>query len=456
MALTRRRRRLAVLAAASLVCAFSVPAMNSAMADESPSPEPSVATADQSPSADPSAQASPSPSATPTPEASASPSPSASATPSTSASPSASPSPSASTDPDEGVAATITLCHATGDADVPFESVTLDAADVTADGVAGHRHADDIIPAVGDFAGQNLDTRYLRGVTGDEVLAAGCEVSPADRVNEGPVVVVDAVEVIGNVGTTLEISGSFMDPDGDDLVLTADNEVGDFVDNGDGTWTWTLDATADLFDGTVVVTAADPKGSEATDTFTFRVNHKPLVDVYATAVQVNEGQPVVLGGSFIDPDGDPLVITSDATSGTFSDNGDGTWYWILDTNSETADGSITVTATDEGELSASDTVGYRVNQAPVVAQAAVSVEATAGDTVRVSGAFRDADGDPLVLMADNTLVTFSDHGDGTWSYELVTDGFTPSDMVIRVTARDSAGLTASDTFRIRVNPVPVS
>jgi hypothetical protein len=74
------------------------------------------------------------------------------------------------TQPDPGH--TITLCHATGSRQNPYDQITVDVASVDLHGHAGH--ADDIIPAFNidgvSYPGQNLDLLYI--------LANGCNVPP--------------------------------------------------------------------------------------------------------------------------------------------------------------------------------------------------------------------------------------------------------------------------------------
>ena len=58
-------------------------------------------------------------------------------------------------------------------------------------------------------------------------------------------------------------------------VVTADNTLGTLVDNGDGTWTWSLLATDPLNDGpksgTIVVTGTASNGSSITTSFAYSI-----------------------------------------------------------------------------------------------------------------------------------------------------------------------------------------
>ena len=87
------------------------------------------------------------------------------------------------------------------------------------------------------------------------------------------------------------------------------------------------------------------------------------------------------------------------------------------------------------------------NQAPVVELAAVDAPTNKeGSTITVTGAFRDPDGDALTLTANNgTVGTFTDHGNGSWTYSRMTDDDV-APTTVTVTAKDAKGATVSDDF----------
>ncbi len=109
----------------------------------------------------------------------------------------------------------------------------------------------------------------------------------------------------------------------------------------------------------------------------------------------------------------------------------------------------------DGVGDACDTVTPPSNQAPVVSSAAADAFGIEGDTLTASGAFNDPDGDALTLSAANVAGTFTDHGDGSWSWSLSTNDDV-TEASIEVTAQDGRGGTASDSFSYRaVNAAPV-
>ena len=92
-------------------------------------------------------------------------------------------------------------------------------------------------------------------------------------VNVNPDVATSASDASGLKGQTLTASGAFADVSGDQpLALSADNAVGTFTDNGDGTWSWSYPA-ADIGAGSITVTANDGDGGSATDTFAYEVDY---------------------------------------------------------------------------------------------------------------------------------------------------------------------------------------
>lgn len=98
-----------------------------------------------------------------------------------------------------------------------------------------------------------------------------------EPLNSPPEVDSAASDVTVNEGQVGSTSGSFTDPDDDPMTLSCSGGCSGFVDNGDGTWSWsqTLPEGPDTFD--VTVTASDGQES-VDDVFTVTVlNVAPVI-----------------------------------------------------------------------------------------------------------------------------------------------------------------------------------
>lgn len=119
--------------------------------------------------------------------------------------------------------------------------------------------------------------------------------------NAAPTVLTGALDAFGNEGDTLAASGAFADPDNDPLALTADNTVGTFTDNGDGTWVWSYATTDDVALATITVTADDGNGGSVSDSFSYSAaNVAPSVTASISA-SINCQTNATLTFGFADP-----------------------------------------------------------------------------------------------------------------------------------------------------------
>ena len=266
---------------------------------------------------------------------------------------------------------------------------------------------------------------------------------------------------LGGNPTTLDVAGNFTDPDGDDLTLQATSTdsgiVRAVVSETDLILIPVVDGTA-----TVTVTATDPGGLSATQTFEVTVgtqNHSPTVAAEIPDQTLSSGGsavPIGLAAVFSDPDGDEL--TFEATS---TDSG-----IVRAVVSETdlilipvADGAatVTVTATDPGGLSATQTfevtVGTQNRSPTVAAEIPDQILDTEGNavTLDLSSHFTDPDGDSLAYTATSSssgvvraIVSENDL--------LLIPGFIGTAR-IRVVASDSHGLSAELDFSVIVSDV---
>ena len=254
----------------------------------------------------------------------------------------------------------------------------------------------------------------------------------------------------------VEISGAFSEPDGDALRLVATSDAPSVaranVSGSEVTVRGVAPGTA-----TIALTATDPGGLNAGQTFTVTVtaaNRAPAVSAEVADRSVEEATEaqVDISGAFSDPDGDSLTYeaVSDAPHvATASVSGSEV------TVSGVAPGTatITLTATDPGSLSASLTFTVTVtaaNRAPASSTqvADQSVEEGAELQLDISEAFFDPDGDDLTYEATSDapdVATASVSGS-----EVTVSGMAPGTAAIALTATDPGGLEASQTFAVTV------
>ena len=262
--------------------------------------------------------------------------------------------------------------------------------------------------------------------------------------------------VVEGTEVAVDVSGAFSDPDGDALSYEADSDASDVatvsVSGSDVTVTGAAPGSA-----TVRVTATDPGGQRATQTFEVTVisaNRAPTVSAAVPDQSVVEGTEVAVdvSGAFSDPDGDALSYEADSDASdvaTASVSGSD----VTVTGVAPGSATITVTATDPGGLSATGTFEVTVisaNRAPAVSAAIPDQSVVEGTEVAVdvSGAFSDPDGDALSYEADSDaldVATVSVSGS-----DVTVTGAAPGSATVRVTATDPGGLSATQTFEVTV------
>ncbi|RYC47045.1 putative Ig domain-containing protein [Pectobacterium zantedeschiae] len=347
-------------------------------------------------------------------------------------------------------------------------------------------------PATGTFSGTpgNTDVGSLSiRVTATDGSNASVHTDfslTITNVNDAPVVATpipaQSVAQDGSLNFTVP-AGTFSDPDGDTLTLSAT------LANGSPLPSWiTFNPATGTFSGTpgnadvgslsIRVTATDSSNASVHTDFSLTITNVNDVPVVATPIPaqsvVQDGSLnfTVPPGTFTDPDGDTLTlsatladgsplpswITFNPATGTFSGTPG---------NSDIGNLSIKVTAND-GDASISTTFSLTVtpsNQAPVVSTPIPpqSVAQDGGFNFTVpAGTFSDPDGDTLTLsatLADGSPLPSWLHFDPT----IGTFSGTPANgdvgtLVIRVTATDGSNTSISTSFGLtvtNVNDAPV-
>ena len=270
--------------------------------------------------------------------------------------------------------------------------------------------------------------------------------------------IADQMLTLGGRSLTVDLAPRFSDPDGDQLTFQV-------TSGGSGVVSALISASGLILvpvaagTASVTVTATDPGGLSATQTFEVTVgtaNRDPV------AVGEIPDQSLAVGGSavtldvsanFTDPDGDTLTYAA-----TSSDSGvvravvSGTEVILIPVGAGMA--TVTVTATDPGGLSVTQTfevTAGAANRDPVTVGSLPDQRLTAGGspvTLDVASSFSDPDGDQLTFQAVS-----SDSGvvravlSGT---ELILIPVATGTTRVRVTASDPGGLSATQTFQVTV------
>jgi PKD domain/K319L-like, PKD domain/Bacterial Ig domain len=235
--------------------------------------------------------------------------------------------------------------------------------------------------------------------------------------NQPPAVGSDSSAVTAAEGASPANSGTFSDPDGDTVALSASSGTVTRTGLSKGTWAWNGSAADEGAAGTVTITASDGHGGTATTSFTVTVTGiAPAVHVTSGPASSPEGSSVTVGGSASSPDADDnkagfsysWQVTKNGAS--YASGNGATFTFTPDDNGTYV---ATLQATDDGGMKGTDSMTVAgTNVAPTAHIAGVTASAPPAllpwETLTFAGSFTD----PGVL--DTHTVTW-DFGDGTSS-----------------------------------------
>ena len=306
------------------------------------------------------------------------------------------------------------------------------------------------------------------------------------NINDAPVVATpippQSIAQDGSLNFTVPV-GTFTDPDGDTLTLSATLADGSALPSwlsfnpATGTFSGTP-ANGDVGSLSIKVTANDGDASVST-TFNLtvtNVNDAPVVSTpiaHQTVAQNGSLNFMVPAGTFTDPDGDTLTLSATLSNGSplpgwLHFNPATNTFSGTPANGDVGLLVIKVTATDGSNTSVSTSFGLtvtNVNDVPVVAtpipHQSIAQDSSLNFTVP-AGTFSDPDGDTLTLsatLANGAPLPSWLHFDPT----IGTFSGTPTDgdvglLVIKVTATDSNNTSVSTSFGLtvtNVNDAPV-
>ena len=251
---------------------------------------------------------------------------------------------------------------------------------------------------------------------------------------------------------TLELSGHFSDPDGDDLVYaaTSSEQAVAVVSVSEGTLTISVIAKGGAL---VTVTATDPEGLAAAQEFAVSAPNRarlPVGSIAARTLDVGKIATLELSGHFSDPDGDVLTYAATVSDPEVA-------------GISVVDGLLTIAAVARGEaavtVAAKDTEGLEAvksftvtvpNRAPLGIGTFPRVRLRKGGIGRVdpSPAFSDPDDDPLAFESAS-----SDLGVArTWvsGGEVLVRAVNKGTAIVTITAVDAEGLNATRQFEVEV------
>jgi PKD repeat protein len=242
--------------------------------------------------------------------------------------------------------------------------------------------------------------------------------------NQAPTVAAGSSTVNVNEGTAPTMTGTFSDPDGDTVALTATAGKVTQTGTSSGTWSWTQAATDEPSSQAVTIKADDGHGNVATANFTAATTGvAPTVSISRATVGLSAA--AVSTASFSSPEGTAVNLNGSASSPSAADNAAGfTYSWTV-----TKDGSAfgtgstaafsftpndegtyvaTLKATDDGNMTGTSSV--TITGANVAPSAITSVSwtpqlvLTAHESVNFAGTFTD----PGTLDTHTTGWNFGD------------------------------------------------
>ncbi|MCK4314403.1 MAG: PD40 domain-containing protein [Anaerolineae bacterium] len=149
-----------------------------------------------------------------------------------------------------------------------------------------------------------------------------------------------------------------------------------------------------------------------------------------------------------------VSVASDGSEGNDSSSS-----WFAPTIS--SDGRYVAFESRASNLVAGDTNGTTdifvhdrgpANQPPTVQVPAADIEVNEGSPAATSGSFLDPDDDTLTLSCDCST-GFTDNGDGTWAWSLLTIDGPAESQIVTIYADDGKGGVGQDTFELVVHNV---
>jgi VCBS repeat-containing protein len=350
------------------------------------------------------------------------------------------------------------------DADPDGDPLTVTAASAANGSVAINADGTLTYAPRANFNGSDLITYTISdGQGGTATATVAVTVRP---VNDAPTTAATLPARSNVDGATIAIAtaGGFSDLDDATLTYRATGlPVGLSIDAATGVVSGVVDRSASQSAGgvyDVTVTATDAEGASASQVFRWTITNPAPVAGDDGATVVEDGTIVIdVLANDLDPDGDPLTITSaSAPNGTVVVNADGTLRYMPRANFNGSD-LITYTISDGQGGTATATVSVTVtavNDAPT-ADALPARASIDGESVSALLApfFADVDGDVLSFTATGLPSGLSIDAAGAITGMIDRSASVNGPYAVTVTASDGRGGSVSRSFNWSVaNPAP--
>jgi hypothetical protein len=274
----------------------------------------------------------------------------------------------------------------------------------------------------------------------------------AINTNHAPAVAADNAAVSVNEGTKPTNAGTFSDPDGDTVALTASAGTVTQTGTSSGTWAWTQPAGDEAAAQTVTISANDGKGLTSTTSFPVTVAAvAPNASISSANPGLSAASLSTAAASMSSPEGTRVTLNGSATSPADPDNTAGfTYSWTLTKNGSSfgagSGSAFSFTPDDEGTfvatLQATDDGTMTGTTSVTITGANVAPSARITSMAPTSGL-------PLLVLTPNLSLTFAgsfsdagalDSHTATWNFG---DGSTST---TNFGAGGSAGLSSAHSY----------
>ncbi len=317
---------------------------------------------------------------------------------------------------------------------------------------------------VADQAGFDLTVTATATESGNGDTAVNSQTLHVTVTNANPSLTRLNGSVSVGEGTTLTNSGNYGDVPADTVSLSASE--GTLVDNGNGTWSWSLPTNDNVPAHLVTITAQDEDGGLTTVTFTVEAtNVAPSATIKGATTADDaptagvEGTAISLSSIVTDPAGanDPIsylwTVTKDGNAYTVAGNTSSTFSFTPDDNAVYVV-TLTVNDGDAGQTVVTHTITV-ANANPVPSIDNISLPRQVGTAITANGSATDPAGvNDTVTLAwavykDAEIVPFATGGGSNITFTPDEDG--SYRVVLTASDEDLGSANVEQTISVQPN-----